>query len=207
MRTENQLRRRETTPRVTAWDSLTTRRPPCRSRSGGIIIHGIPPEAEFPGIVPIDTTLLGRSDQTAVAITGLAAFSNGFEIQLTARSRPDDDDVPGPGPGLGRARHSFRFGLQLPDGRKVFGRHGPGRPGGPDKEPEGPLLQAFAGGGTPLSFLSRWWAWPLPPKGALEFVAEWPDLGLPESRVSLDAGMILDAADRAIRLWPEPGAA
>ena len=112
-----------------------------------------------------------------------------------------------PGPGLGRARHSFRFGLQLPDGKKVFGRHGPGRPGGPDKEPEGPLLQAFAGGGTPLSFLSRWWAWPLPPKGALEFVAEWPDLGLPESRVSLDAGMILDAADRATRLWPEPGAA
>jgi hypothetical protein len=38
-------------------------------------------------------------------------------------------------------------------------------------------------------------------------VAEWPDLGLPESRVSLDAGMILDAADRTIRLWPEPGAA
>jgi hypothetical protein len=38
-------------------------------------------------------------------------------------------------------------------------------------------------------------------------VAEWPDLGLPESRVSLDAGMILDAADRAILLWPEPSAA
>ena len=91
--------------------------------------------------------------------------------------------------------------------QKGVGRDGPGRPGGPDAEPEGPLLQVFAGGGTPLSFLSRWWAWPLPPKGALEFVAEWPDVGLPESRVSLDAGMILDAADRAIRLWPEPGAA
>ena len=177
---------------------------PCRSRSGGIIIHGIPPEAEFPGIVPIDATLLGRTGQAAVAITGLAAFSNGFEIQLTARSRPSEGDDARPG--LGRAGRSLRFGLQLPDGRKVFGRHGPGRPGGPDKEPEGPLLQAFAGGGTPLSFLSRWWAWPLPPKGALEFVAEWPDLGLPESRVSLDAGMILDAADRAIRLWPEPSA-
>jgi len=34
----------------------------------------------------------------------------------------------------------------------------------------------------------RWWAWPLPAKGALEFVAEWPDLGLPESRVSLEPG-------------------
>ena len=159
-----------------------------------------PPEAEFPGIVPIDTTLLGRNDQTAVAITGLAAFSNGFEIQLTALSRPDGGDEAGPG----RARHSFRFGLQLPDGRKVFGRHGR-PPRGHDTEPEGPLLQAFAGGGTPLSFLSRWWAWPLPPKGALEFVAEWRDLGLPESRVSLDAGMILDAPRRSVQLWPEDG--
>jgi hypothetical protein len=83
----------------------------------------------------------------------------------------------------------------------------PGVPAARTRSRKGPLLHAFAGGGTPLSFLSRWWAWPLPPKGALEFVAEWPDLGLPESRVSLDAGMILDAADRAIRLWPEPGAA
>ena len=161
-----------------------------------------PPEAEFAGIVPIDATLLGRSDRTAVAITGLAAFSSGFEIQLIARFRPDDGDEGG----LGGARHSFRFGLQLPDGRKVFGQHGRRPPRGHDTEPEGPLLQAFAGGGTPFSFLSRWWAWPLPPKGALEFVAEWPDLGLPESRVSLDAGMIRDAAERALRLWPEPGA-
>ncbi len=164
-----------------------------------------PPEAEFPGIVAIDTILLGRTDQVAVAVTGLAAFSTGFEIQLIARSRPDGGEEAGPR--LGRARQSFRFGLQLPDGSKVFGRHGPGRPGGPDHEPEGPLLQAFAGGGTPLSFLSRWWAWPLPAKGTLEFVAEWPELGLPESRASLDAGMILDAADHAIRLWPEPGGA
>jgi hypothetical protein len=164
-----------------------------------------PPEAEFPSIVSIDTTILGRSDRAAVAITGLAAFRTGFEIQLTARSRPDGSDEPGPaGPGPGQARHSFRFGLQLPDGRKVFGGHGR-RPPGHDTEPEGPLLQAFAGGGTPLSFLSRWWAWPLPPKGSLDFVAEWPAYGLPESRVTLDAGLILDAADHAIQLWPEPG--
>jgi hypothetical protein len=47
-----------------------------------------PPEAEFPGIVPIDTLLLGRTDQVAVAVTGLSAFSAGIEIFLTARIRP-----------------------------------------------------------------------------------------------------------------------
>ena len=33
-----------------------------------------PPEAEFPGIVPIDTLLLARTDQVAVAVPGLSAF-------------------------------------------------------------------------------------------------------------------------------------
>ena len=47
-----------------------------------------PPEAEFPGIVPIGTLLLGRTDQAAVAVTGLSAFSAGIEIFLTARMRP-----------------------------------------------------------------------------------------------------------------------
>ena len=160
-----------------------------------------PPEAEFPSIVSMDTMILGRGDRAAVAITGMTAVRTGFEIQLTAHFRPDASDEAGPGPK--EARHSLRFGLQLADGSKVFGRH-PRRPRGPDTEPEGPLLQAFALGGTPLSFLSRWWAWPLPPKGALDFVTEWPAYGLPESRISLDAGMILDAAQHSIQLWPEP---
>jgi hypothetical protein len=36
------------------------------------------------GIVPIDTLLLGRTDQVAVAVTGLPAFSAGIEIFVTA---------------------------------------------------------------------------------------------------------------------------
>lgn len=161
-----------------------------------------PPEAEFPSIVSVDTTVLGRTDQVAVAITGLSAARAGFEIQLTAHFRPDTGDEAGPGPK--EARSSLRFGLQLAGGAKVFGRHG-GRHRDHDAEPEAPMLQAFAGGGTPLSFLSRWWAWPLPPKGSLDFVAEWPAYGLPESRVTLDAGLILDAAQHSIQLWPETG--
>jgi hypothetical protein len=45
-----------------------------------------PPEAEFPGIVPIDILLLARTDQVAVAVTGLSAYSAGIEIFLTAWS-------------------------------------------------------------------------------------------------------------------------
>ena len=45
--------------------------------------------------------------------------------------------------------------------------------------------------------------WPLPPPGPVSFVCELPARGIPESRVEVDAQLILDAAGRAIRLWPE----
>jgi len=163
-----------------------------------------PPEAEFPGNVPMDSLVLGRTDEVAVAVTGISAYSNGMEIFVAARIRPGgrpEDHAPGGQRDLAASRRSFRFGLQLADGSKVVGR--PGRWPEHDSEPAGPVLFPFAGGGGLHSFVSRWWAWPLPPKGPLEFVCEWPKFGIAESRADLDAQLILDAADRSIRLWPE----
>ncbi len=164
-----------------------------------------PPEAEFPGIVPIDTLILARTGHVAVAVTGLSAFSSGTEIFLTARIRPSaghpEENLPGGPRDLAASRRSFRFGLQFSDGTKAAGS--PGSRPGHDSEPAGPLLYPFAGGGGPRSFVSRWWAWPLPPAGPLEFVCEWPALDIPESRASIDAQLILDAARRSVRLWPE----
>jgi len=165
-----------------------------------------PPEAELPGIVPIDALLIGRTDQVAVAVTGLSAFSAGMEIFMTARIRPSadhpDEHLPGGPRDLAASRRSFRFGLQFSDGGKATGSAGGRRPD-LDFEPAGPVLYPFAGGGGPHSFISRWWTWPLPPAGSLEFVCEWPAFGIAESRAGLDAQLILDAARRSIRLWPE----
>ena len=47
-----------------------------------------PPEAEFPAIVPIDTLHFDRSEQAAIAVTGMSAYSNGFEFVVTALIRP-----------------------------------------------------------------------------------------------------------------------
>jgi hypothetical protein len=171
-----------------------------------------PPDAEFPGVVPLGTLILGRTERAAVAVTGLSAYSAGFEIFVTARFRPGPDAGPGDrGPGRpepGGPRRSFRLGLQLADGTRVIGQHGgPGRPGGPGPdpgtEPDRPILRPFLGGGGPRSSFWRWWAWPLPPAGPLEFVCEWPALGIPETRAGLDAQLILDAAGRSTRLWPD----
>jgi hypothetical protein len=46
------------------------------------------------------------------------------------------------------------------------------------------------------------WVWGLPPPGPLAFVCEWPARGIPETRAKMDAGLVLEAADRAMPVWP-----
>jgi hypothetical protein len=47
------------------------------------------------------------------------------------------------------------------------------------------------------------WVWPLPPAGSFAFVCEWPGRGIAESRAKIDAALILEAAGRAVTLWPD----
>lgn len=163
-----------------------------------------PPESEFPAIVPIDTLPFAPSEQAAIAIIGLTAYTAGFEIFMARHIRPgipglDEDPTPEM---LSRSRTNPLtapfFSLLLPDGTKVVS----GRPPG-DSEPTGPILQSHGGGGSTHSQFFRWWAWPLPPKGRLEFICQWPMYGIAETQVGIDAQLILDAAQRSIRLWPE----
>ena len=42
--------------------------------------------------------------------------------------------------------------------------------------------------------------------GPLEFICQWPTLGISETRVSTDAELILGAARRSVQLWSEDGA-
>lgn len=158
-----------------------------------------PPQTEFPGIVLINTLQFHRSEQAAIAITGMSAYSNGFEIFVTALIHPGrpgfDAETPEGGMLLNKP---YQISLQFSDGRTVTS----GIPHS-DSEPTGPILRPGGGGSTSHHQHSRWWAWPLPPSGPLEFVCHWPRLGPGEIRVGVDAQLILDAAGRSIRLWPE----
>jgi hypothetical protein len=162
-----------------------------------------PPETEFPGTAPVNTPQFGRSGQAAIALTGIAACPAGSGIFLTHRIRPGArgtaadrmPDAPGRVPA---ALPSLRLGLQLSDGSTVISGRlylGPG----PGSGPAGPVLRPL-GGDTRFS---RWWAWPLPPGGPLELVCERPGSGIAETRAGIDARLILDAARRSARLWPE----
>jgi hypothetical protein len=47
------------------------------------------------------------------------------------------------------------------------------------------------------------WMWGLPPPGPLVFASEWPARGISETRVEIDAGLVLEAAGRAVPIWPD----
>jgi hypothetical protein len=156
-----------------------------------------PPQTEFPGIVPINTLMFERTNQAAIAITGLSAYANGFEISVTALIHPNAPGFDAEMPNRAMLLHQpYQLSLRLADGRQVVSE----RPHH-DAEPAEPFIRPRGGGGTSHYQHSRWWAWPLPPRGPLEFVCQWPTIKPGEMRVSLDAQLILDAAQHSVSLW------
>ena len=176
------------------------KRPPVPKLARRVSRPWDPPETEFPALVPVSTLQFDQSEQTAIAITGVWAYSNGFEFSVTRLIRPDapgfdEDPVPGAPGGILAERQSFQISLQLADGSTVISE----RPDG-DAEPTGPILRSRGGGGSSHRVNFRWWAWPLPPSGPLEFICQ---LGTGETRVRMDAQLILDASQQSVRVWPE----
>jgi hypothetical protein len=107
---------------------------------------------------------VGRSEQTAIAITGESAYRNGFEIFVTAssgqmvmastriRTRHGEEHD--------SERQCLGITLQFSGGLMAISGRLP-----VDAEPTGPILRSLGGGGTSHCLLMRWRAWPLPPEG------------------------------------------
>lgn len=170
------------------------------------------PETALPGVVATEL-LLARSSAAAIAVSGLLAYPTGFEFILNLVLRREDRRgriLGGPGWLHGPAPYGdeplpdefVRLGVAFADGR-VASNLGRRAFPAPDSEPTGPVLLPDGGGGGGRHYDMRYWVWPLPPPGPVAFVCEWPALGIPESRAEIDAGLILDAATRAVQLWPE----
>jgi hypothetical protein len=159
------------------------------------------PATEFPAVVPVGTLPFDTTGPTAVAVTGLLAYSNGFEFlvtRLVLSDWPASSVVRGPSPGGPRKfREPFQIGVEFAGGGQAF-TGSVVQPGYPD-EPDRPFL--YPGGTITKEHQqdSRWWVWPLPPPGRLDFVCR---LGEAESRVSIDAQLILDASHRSLPAWP-----
>lgn len=165
------------------------------------------PEAMLAGVAPGEL-LLARSDDAGIAVSGFRAYPSGFEVTLTVFLREDDRHgtffwrLHEPQSDDGIADEFLRFGVMFADGTSATnlgGRHFPR----PDVEPERPLLQQQNGGGGGRRIDVTYWVWPLPPPGPVTFFCEWPARSVPESRAEIDTQPILDAATRAIQVFPE----
>jgi hypothetical protein len=92
---------------------------------------------------------------------------------------------------------TFRIGLQLPEGTRVTSLDGHAGVTEEATVASGPRLKwIWQSGGHFL-----WWVYPLPSRGVVTFACEWPIAGIPLSTVDVDAAVILEAAERSIKLW------
>jgi hypothetical protein len=155
-----------------------------------------PPIAEFPRVAVADALLLARTEEVAVAVTAIWAFKAGFEFWVRAQFRHE-------GPALADETddQSLHIGVQFADGRKVANMARVPEPA--ESMPAGLILRPVGFGGGLRHRSRSYWVSPLPPAGPVRFVCEWAAVGIGEGRAEADAQLILDAARRSVRLWPE----
>jgi hypothetical protein len=176
----------------------------------------------LPGVAPV-ALLLAQTDNTVVALTDVRGYPNGFVFLLRLRwglVADQDDQPPWPVPMLGSPDplrgdpfpdELLRFGVEFADGRRVTNMDG--YPYVPEElPPDQPVLIEGGGLGSEGGGLGRGAYWdldqavqPLPPPGPLAFVCAWPGRGIPEARVEIDAGLILDAAAAAVPYFAARG--
>jgi hypothetical protein len=161
--------------------------------------HGEPPDRIWQGLSPkphrrwtgeLPDELLRLGVQFADGSKATTLDSGPAERLAAAYARPVED-----------------FGGEGAVGGSGEGHEAPEMTEGPAEMTEGPvLLEQRAGGGG-----HRWsqslWLWPLPPKGPLSFVCEWPALGIALSRAEIDAALLHEAAARSRTVWDDGSAA
>jgi hypothetical protein len=162
------------------------------------------PETEFPALVPVGTLHFTRTEPSEVAITAVLAYSNGFEFLVTRLLRPDGPGFyhgagpipPGRRRGAAAVSQPMTVGLEFADGSQVIGN-----PASPlwDEAPPGRILDFSGSVASSHRSDSRWWTWPLPPSGRIDFICQF---GAVEKRVSMEAQLVIDASQRSFQAWP-----
>jgi hypothetical protein len=179
-----------------------------------------PPDDELGVVLPMGLPF-ARSEDTAIMLTHLVAYRQGFEFSLAIFRRLLDPEPPNPlalhdrslrlrFAKSGKLPEEFlRLGIQFSDGRRATNLTDPEWHFAVETEepPSEPVLVASARGGPGRSRRAvrhGGWVWPLPSSGPLEFVCEWPAERIAETRLEVSADPLLESAARAQRLWAPP---
>ncbi|BDO42105.1 hypothetical protein [Cellulomonas sp. NTE-D12] len=167
------------------------------------------PENEIGSAVPVSVVLV-RTDDVAVAITSVTAFTTGVALTVAVRMRvpPAGLDRPGdlyrlvslyPQPDVPLDRRLL-FGVEYADGRAATNLSDDF--GSPAPSADEPMLAPTGGGGDEFSVDHAYFLSPVPPDGPLAFVCSWPVCGIPETRHVVEHLELTTASARSTILWP-----
>jgi hypothetical protein len=150
-------------------------------------------EPTFAGIMPVQQAV-GRSAQAVIVLVEIRVYPQSCQLELDIAVRAVlDRTAPG----------NLHIGVEFADGRSAsMGDHVLA----PRTQPEAPSLISTEGAGFhvgtgTLRLRDKLWLWPLPPAEPFQLVAEWPDLGIPRSQVTIDGSAIRAAAEAAVAYW------
>jgi hypothetical protein len=186
-----------------------------------------PPPLELGSVVAVERTV-ARSANVVIVLPTIRAFSAGclFNIEVVGRqgtlSADEWWDLRLSGQPIHPVRSRgddllpdklLRLGVRYASGAKATTIEGTRLPfASPEDPPTGPVLSWIpggsgggrrAGGEFMLDYFALW-LWPLPPAEKIEFAVEWPFGGIDLTLVELDGAAIVSAAERSVRLWPDP---
>jgi hypothetical protein len=166
-----------------------------------------PPENEL-GVETSLRVLLARTDELALSLSEVIAYSTGFTLRLGLRIHPASDVDPrvvfrqAYGTRAGGGDDHLRFGVEFSDGRTATNQR-MRRPPGEEEQPISLIVRSGGGGGGGLSYELDYWVYPLPTPGRLTVAAEWPARGLADTRHDVDADVIIQAAAASTELWED----
>ena len=154
-------------------------------------------------VVPVSvggTVVLGRTDDTVVAMAGLEVYPAGMAFTVQTWQRPGTELVEDEW----AWRNAVRIGVLLEDGTKI----GAAREDLPENlniVPETPRIAQLGGIQGGIHDRLQHWLYPLPRGERWTFVVEWLARGIPETRTAFDARPVHEgAAASAGPLWELP---
>jgi hypothetical protein len=164
-----------------------------------------PPRGVLPGYAP-ERAVVFRTAEATLVVGRFDVYRTGVEFTIELQLRSEDEDLIEVPWELHRRRprsgglpdEFLRFGVEFADGSSWSNLDSfPAS----TEPPAGPFVMSQGGGGGNGRWSMNQWLWPLPPAGPLTIIAEWPKYGIAESRATVDAGKLREAAERAENLW------
>jgi hypothetical protein len=164
-----------------------------------------PPRDEV-GVRALASFVLARTDEVAVAVRGVTAYSDGLVLAVAVMFADEQktEDLAWSLQDFGRSPGRFRLGCADAAGRRAT----TGKSDSPDVETTGdaaPQLVLLSSTAHPLLWSADYWLHPLPAPGPLVLGCRWPDRRIPETLAQLDADPLLIAAAGSRPVWEGPG--